>query len=178
MTRSVSRPSSIAGRLTRPGRSIRQAFSVGKHRVLLRLAALTVITSIATATITLVQSYRFYAAIIDARLANGYLTSRSGIYAAPRVIVPGEKISTADLIASLRRAGYTEGNVSDVWNGSFTANGNQVEIHPGHAQSGPDTVRVLISREGRVTELTGDAVDLEKFALAPLLLKDELTTKN
>src|SRR5215472_13018308 len=176
--RSVSRPSSLAARFTRPARSIWRAFSVGKHRFLLRFAALTVIASSATASITLIQSYRFYAAIIDARLANGYLTSRSGIYAAPRVIVPGEKISVTDLIGSLRRAGYTEGEVSDVWNGSLTASGNQVQIHPGHAQSGPETVRVLISKEGKVTELTGDAVDLERFTVAPELLTVDLTTKN
>jgi hypothetical protein len=53
----------------------------------------------------LVRSYRFYASIIDARLASGYLTSRPGIYAAPRSLSVGQKLSRLELIAALRRAG-------------------------------------------------------------------------
>ncbi|HEX6046558.1 MAG TPA: hypothetical protein VFZ22_18855, partial [Pyrinomonadaceae bacterium] len=39
----------------------------------------------------LVRSYNFYSQVIDARLASGYLTSRPGLYAAPRVLQVGQK---------------------------------------------------------------------------------------
>src|SRR6185503_18537995 len=68
----------------------------------------------------LVRSYRFYSQIIDARLASGYLTSRPGLYAAPRVLQTGQKLSREKLIAALHRAGYLESKASDVWSGSFT----------------------------------------------------------
>ena len=36
------------------------------------------------------RSYRYYSQIIDARMASGYLTSRPGLYAAPRVLEAGQ----------------------------------------------------------------------------------------
>jgi len=42
---------------------------------------------------SLLRSYKYYSRIIDARLASGYLTSRPGLYAAPRVIHSGQKYS-------------------------------------------------------------------------------------
>ena len=74
-----------------------------------------------------VRSYNFYSQIIDARLASGYLTSRPGLYAAPRVLQPGQKFSVDKLLTTLRRAGYVESQGSGVWSGSFTANGSVVE---------------------------------------------------
>src|SRR5713101_6861406 len=46
----------------------------------------------------LLSSYKYYSRIIDARLAEGYLTSRPGLYAAPRTIDRGEKLTKHDLI--------------------------------------------------------------------------------
>src|SRR5882672_3832834 len=54
----------------------------------------------------LLGSYKYYSRIIDARLASGYLTSRPGLYAAPRLLRVGQGLSLSDLTAALRRAGY------------------------------------------------------------------------
>ncbi|MEO7971494.1 MAG: hypothetical protein ABI698_09355, partial [bacterium] len=55
---------------------------------------------IAIATIAgadaLLRSYKYYSRIIDARLASGYLTSRPGLYAAPRALERGQKLSKQD----------------------------------------------------------------------------------
>jgi len=56
----------------------------------------------------LLRSYKYYSRIIDARLATGYLTSRPGLYAAPRTIGRGEKLTKLDLIQALRRSGYVD----------------------------------------------------------------------
>jgi hypothetical protein len=66
--------------------------------------ALLAVAAIAGAD-ALLRSYKYYSRIIDARLASGYLTSRPGLYAAPRTIERGEKLSKQDLIQLLRRAG-------------------------------------------------------------------------
>src|SRR5688572_26543105 len=78
----------------------------------------------------LVRSYNFYSQIIDARLATGYLTSRPGLYSAPRVLQPGQKFSIEKLLTTLRRAGYVETQGSGVWSGSFVSLGSVVELLP------------------------------------------------
>src|SRR5690242_6042189 len=87
----------------------------------------------------LVRSYRYYSQIIDARLATGYLTSRPGLYAAPRVLEAGQKLSPEKLLAVLRRAGYLETNASDVWSGSFCVCEAAIEIRPARSK---EVVRV------------------------------------
>src|SRR5689334_14141541 len=77
---------------------------------------------------------RSYSQIIDARLATGYLTSRPGLYAAPRVLETGQKLSHEKLIEVLRRAGYLETNASDVWSGSFCVCDGAIEIRPARSK--------------------------------------------
>jgi penicillin-binding protein 1B len=150
-----------------------------RRRVLLNTVALLLLVTLATATLTLVQSYRFYAGVIEARLATGYLTSRPGIYAAPRSISAGQKATRDDLIRVLRRAGYTETKVSNVWSGSFKAEENSVEIYPNHVQEAdPAVIRFVINAQGRVAELTGDEHPLERFVLEPEALTNDLSTRN
>src|SRR4026208_1317519 len=92
---------------------------VFKRRVV-RLGAVLFVVALAIAGNAIARSYRYYSQIIDARLANGYLTSRPGLYAAPRVLEAGQKLSREKLVIVLRRAGYVEANASDVWSGSFS----------------------------------------------------------
>jgi penicillin-binding protein 1B len=151
---------------------------------LLRLVALALLITAAIATISLLQSYRFYAAIIDARLASGYLTSRPGIYAGSRSLKVGQSMSRDGLVASLRRAGYVDrpvgnmANASDVWSGTFSAAENTIEIRPARTKTlGPVTIKVLLDANHRISELTGDSVTLESFALEPEVLTNDLSSK-
>lgn len=163
------------------GRSFRFFLSLKisrRSRFFLSLIALLIVFTFAIAAVTLVQSYRFHAGIIEARLASGYLTSRPGIYAAPRTISLGQKVQRDDLIRVLRRAGYTETRVSDVWSGSFKTDEHSIEIYPARIQAGPAAVRVVIGANGRVTELTGDRVTLAHFTLEPEALTHDPAAKN
>jgi len=124
-----------------------------------------------------VRSYTFYSQIIDARLASGYLTSRPGLYAAPRVLQAGQKFSVEKLVTTLRRAGYVESQGSGVWSGSFTANGSVVEIRPNRANANqPGVVRVAFDGE-QIAELRGDGVTIESFTLEPEILSNDLSSK-
>src|SRR3982751_4615280 len=89
-----------------------------------RLGIVLVIIASAIGADALVRSYTYYSQIIDARLASRYLTSRPGLYAAPRVLQAGQKLPAARLITILRRAGYVESKASDVWSGSFIVDGS------------------------------------------------------
>ena len=132
---------------------------------------------------TLLRSYKYYSRIIDARLASGYLTSRPGLYAAPRTIQVGEngqKISRASLLNTLRRAGYIEsaaGSANIVWNGSFTQTDSAVEIRPARRSKGrPEVVRAGFDGD-KITELTGDNIRLGSFTLEPEVLSNDLSSK-
>ena len=155
-------------RLSRALQVLLRPVTHGKRRFLLRSAVLLILITLTAATITLVRSYRFYSAMIDARLASGYLTSRPGIYAAPRVLSPGQKISCLELLAALRRAGYTR-RAAPVTSGavSFSAEGNVISIRPNRINR---TIRMLIKveidRNDRVSSLTGDEVTLESVLLS------------
>ncbi|HEV2880270.1 MAG TPA: PBP1A family penicillin-binding protein [Pyrinomonadaceae bacterium] len=137
---------------------------------------------------SLVYCYRGAAETIDRRLASGYLTSRAGLYAAPRVLRAGQNFSRERLVETLRRAGYVEQTASDVWSGAFRlADGGAIEISPRHTPGAesvkvaegftPEVVRVEFDRKGRISEITGDGVTLDAFALEPEALTNDAAMK-
>ncbi len=170
-----------------------------RRRKLLRLALFSTLASCIAASAFVVHQYRASAQLIDARLASGYLTSRAGIYAAPRVLRAGQQLTRAHLVESLRRAGYVENAASNVWSGAFVvgcaASEHCVEIRPrkntdardaltakgtevdSRAAFAPEAVLVLFDQAGRISELSGDGVTLSAFALEPEALTNDAATK-
>ena len=125
----------------------------------------------------LLQSYKYYSGIIDARLASGYLTSRPGLYAAPRVLQVGQKLSRDKLLITLRRAGYVESAASDVWSGSFNSLPSAIEIQPSRInKKQPKLVQVSFATD-QISELTGDGNSLKSFTLEPEILSNDLSSK-
>lgn len=147
-------------------------------RRLMRVAVLVVIAAAALGGSALVRSYNYYSQIIDARLASGYLTSRPGLYAAPRVLQAGQKLSHEKLVACLRRAGYLETSASNVWSGSFITSDSAVEIRPGRSSVRKQVASVRVTFAGeQIAELTGDGVSLDSFTLEPEVLSNDLSAK-
>ena len=148
---------------------------VFKRRVV-RLGLVFVLMAAAIAGDAAARSYRYYSQIIDARLASGYLTSRPGLYAAPRVLEAGQKLSREKLVAGLRRAGYVESKASDVWSGSFNVTDSGIEIRPGRSKQ-PELVRVVFDGD-HIAELRDDVGGLlESFMLEPEILSTDLSSK-
>jgi penicillin-binding protein 1B len=134
--------------------------------------------ALVTGTDSFLHSYKYYSRLIDARLASGYLTSRPGLYAAPRVIQVGQKLSRADLIKCLRRAGYVESERSNVWNGSFRETDLGIEIRPSRAiQNGPSVVRINSDDHNKISELLADGISLDSFTLEPEVLSNDPLSK-
>jgi len=164
-------------------RVINRVFAVlwnRKTKFALKVFALTASIAIIVAVYFFTNSYSSYAQIIDERLARGYLTSRAGLYAAPRKLRVGQKISRDGLTALLKRAGYVEGETaSAAWNGSFLIKENAIEIHP-HSTKGEKTyanVSVIFSKQGRIAAVTGDGAVIESFALEPEILSNDFSMK-
>ena len=161
-------------RLQKPDRKGGRKSIVRKY---VRLAFVALLLAIGCLTAFFIHSYRSYAKLVDARLAHGYLTSRSGVYAAPRTLRRGQKLSSAGLAVALRRAGYVESEeATEVWNGSFVVRDDAIEIRP-NGDSVPSVVRVSFDSAGRIAELLGDEVTLDSFTLAPESLTNDTSTK-
>ena len=142
-------------------------------RRFVRLGLVLLLTACAIAADGIASSYRYYSQIIDARLASGYLTSRPGLYAAPRVLAAGQKLSREKLVAVLRRAGYLETNASDVWSGSFCACDVSIEIRPARSKQ---VVQVTFAGD-QIDEVRADGVLLESFKLEPEILSNDVSSK-
>jgi penicillin-binding protein 1B len=144
-----------------------------------RLALAILLCAPISISIFFIHSYRSYAKIVDARFSHGYLNSRAGIYAAPRILRAGQKFSSAELAAALRRAGYAESDdASEVWNGSFSVADAAVEIRPNNVGGYPAVVRITFDPAGRINQLTGDEISLDSFTLAPESLTNDSVMKS
>jgi penicillin-binding protein 1B len=142
-------------------------------RRFVRLGLVLLLSVCAIAADSVARSYRFYSQIINARLATGYLTSRPGLYAAPRVLEAGQKLSPEKLVVVLRRAGYLETSASDVWSGSFCVCDGAIEIRPARSKQ---PVRVTFA-DDQIDEVRGDGVLLESFKLEPEILSNDVSSK-
>jgi penicillin-binding protein 1B len=125
----------------------------------------------------LLGSYKYYSRIIDARLASGYLTSRPGLYAAPRILQAGQKLSRPDLVTALRRAGYVRSEGSNVWSGSFRETDAAVEIRPTANRIRSALVTISFDSDSKISELTGDGIPLDTFTLEPEVLSNDVLSK-
>jgi penicillin-binding protein 1B len=126
--------------------------------------------------------YWHYSNVVDERLASGYLTSRAGLYAAPRVVRTGQKLSPERLAAVLRRAGYVEAaEAGRVWSGRFRVEGDSVHLEPsatsaaGSAQ-GFAGVRVEF-KGGHVEGITADGAPLSSYILEPETITNDAGVK-
>jgi penicillin-binding protein 1B len=148
---------------------------IASKRRFVRLGLVLFLVALAIAGDAVVRSYRYYSQIIDARLSSGYLTSRPGLYAAPRVLQAGQKLSREKVVTALRRAGYVESKASDVWSGSFVLLDSALEIRPARLKQ-PKPVRVTFAGD-EIAELREDGNLLESFTLEPEILSSDVSAK-
>ena len=177
-----------------PRTSVRSAFknvptSGARRYVVLALRVLfaIVIVSVISLASAFAYLYSHYSKVVDARLASGYLTSRAGVYAAPRVLRAGQRLTPERLGEALRRAGYIEGEAngeaSRVWNGRFTIEGGAVEIRPSEERDddnsalAPEVVRVSFDKRGQIASVTGDGATLDSYTLDPEPLTSDPSEK-
>ena len=126
---------------------------------------------------SLLSSYKYYSRIIDARLASGYLTSRPGLYAAPRLLQVDQKLSRADLIVALRRAGYVQSEGSNVWSGSFRESAAAIEIRPNSNQVRSGLVTITFNSDQKISELKDEGILINSFTLEPEVLSNDPFSK-
>src|SRR3954468_20820223 len=148
--------------------------SVTTTRAFFRTATLLLVVAVIVGGDLFLRSYKYYARVIDARLESGYLTSRAGIYAAPRIIQRKQRLAPASLIKALQRAGYAELEGSNVWSGTFRASGSAIEIRPHRAAGAPNVVKITFDDTGHVSNLVSDDSPVDHFELEPEALANDV----
>jgi penicillin-binding protein 1B len=143
-----------------------------RARNFLLVAAGTSLVLAFTAGAFLFRSYLAYAHIVDTRIASGYLASRPGIYAAPKVLRAGQLITSEKITAHLRRAGYVEAQSSDLWSGSYSADNGAMEIRPARGLEDNENpeIRIEFNALGRIERIAQDGIEINSYALEPELL--------
>ncbi|HZY61041.1 MAG TPA: PBP1A family penicillin-binding protein [Edaphobacter sp.] len=123
--------------------------------------------------LALLSFYYFkYKHIVDLRLEKPLFTNTAKIYAAPREVRPGQKLTASFVAQQLREAGYTEDGINPASPmGTYSLNSNSITVHPGpQSYHAPDSA--TISFDSRtVTKITdANGQELAAYELEPLLI--------
>jgi penicillin-binding protein 1B len=132
-----------------------------------------VIALVAIVCFSVFSFYYFkYREIVDERLKQPMFANTAKIFAAPREVRPGQKLSAHVLSAELREGGYSpEGDAKPSQLGTFAETAASVTVHPGpqsyHAQDGA----VIHVSAGVVDTIMDDhGQPLSSYELEPLLI--------
>ncbi|MGH9657099.1 MAG: transglycosylase domain-containing protein, partial [Bryobacteraceae bacterium] len=126
----------------RPNKTlVRLALSpIGK--TLIALGVFGSVLGFATFTYVYVQ----YSKLIDAKLSKGPFPNTSKIYAAPRTLAVGDRIGFEEVVAQLRRSGYTEARGNRT--GWYNVRPDAVEVFPGPDAVQPEAAVIHFGKKG------------------------------
>jgi penicillin-binding protein 1B len=116
--------------------------------------------------------YFKYGSIVDARLKQPLFTDTAKIFAAPREVRAGQKLSVRLIADELREAGYSEqGAQKDSPLGMYRESGQSITVYPGpQSYHAPDNATIHVSG-GVVESMTDDhGEQLSSYELEPLLI--------
>jgi penicillin-binding protein 1B len=139
-----------------------------------------VVSTIALATVAVLtyNSYRSFAALIDQQIAGGYFRSHAGLYAAPRIIEKGARLTKDQLATALQRAGYAPDSGSNVWNGSFQVSEQRIRILPRRGTEAHTWIDVNFDNRDYIASLSSDdQTELSSYPLEPELLTVDAALK-
>ncbi len=144
----------------------------GLGALLLRVALITIGVVAVLFLCVFGYYYSRYTPIVDERLKQPLFATTAKIYAAPREIRPGQKLTVSAIANELRAAGYTPDGASQQSPlGTYSQNSDSVSIHPGpqsyHSQDGA----TILVESGVVHSLADDRGQaLASYELEPLLI--------
>ena len=137
----------------------------------LKATAIALMIGFAGVAAIAVNSYINFSRLIDQQIAGGYLKSHAGLYAAPRVIEKGARVTKDQLVAALQTAGYARDTASNIWNGSFQVGDNYIRISPRQGTESHEWIKINFNNQGYISNLSAnDRADLPSYSLEPQLL--------
>jgi penicillin-binding protein 1B len=132
---------------------------------LLGLMAVFAVAAVTTFTFLWVH----YAKIVDSRLNGGPFSTTAKIFAAPEVVGVGDAVTPGEIIADLRRAGYSESRSNP--EGWFSLKGDALEVFPGPANRDTES-GVIRFAGGKITQIVSlrDNTQRTQYQLEPQLI--------
>jgi penicillin-binding protein 1B len=116
--------------------------------------------------------YFKYKHIVDERLEKPLFTNTAKIYAAPREVRPGQKLTATFIAQELRQAGYSESGASPASPmGTYDLASRSITVHPGpQSYHAPDSATISFSgnQVSQITDASGQ--QLAAYELEPLLI--------
>jgi penicillin-binding protein 1B len=154
---------------------IKLAMPTGKHpwlTLLLRTALLTVAAVVLVFCFMGVWYYFKYQHIVDERLKQPIFANTAKIYAAPREVRPGQKLSIRLIANELNDAGYTSDGASEPSQlGTYTEGALSITVHPGPQSYHSQDSAVIHVSGGVVASIVDDhGQPLSSYELEPLLI--------
>jgi len=137
------------------------------------LAAAAVCAVVALVGLCVFAYYYFaYRGIVDDRLKQPIFASTAQIYAAPRQVRPGQKLSVNLIANELRQAGYTVGSAAQPSAlGTYDEGPDAITVHPGpQSYHAPDSATIHVSESAvdSITDAHGQT--LTSYELEPVLI--------
>src|SRR5580692_8483511 len=116
--------------------------------------------------------YHKYEGVVDDRLKQPLFANTAKIYAAPREVRPGQKISAHLIATELRQAGYTVDGLSHPSQmGTFTESPTSIMVHPGPESYHAPDAATIHTREGQVDSISDErGQSLSSYELEPVLI--------
>ncbi len=113
-----------------------------------------------------------YKNIVDERLTQPLFENTAKIYAAPREVRPGQKLTAHSVAEELREAGYSiDGQGSQSPMGHFSETSDSISVDPGPESYHSEDSATISFDNGVVTQITGDGnAHLNAYELEPLLI--------
>ena len=150
-------------------------------RTLLRGATVVLVLLVLVAAIAgyfIYTSYQSFAEQIDHQIAGGYLRGHAGLYASPRLIEKGARLTKDQVVTSLQRAGYSTKTTSNIWSGSFTQTDDTIRVLPRRGTEQFDWVDINFDKRNQVSRLvSSNGSELNSYSLEPELLTDDVNLK-
>jgi penicillin-binding protein 1B len=137
----------------------------------LTIAAIAVTFTLLILGITFSYYSNKYKQVVDERLARPLFNQTPRIFAAPREVRIGQKLTASSIALQLRSAGYTTPGHDAAPLGTYEMRGESITVHPGpqsyHSQEGA----TISFRDGMVTTIAGDGgQQLAAYELEPQLI--------
>jgi len=148
----------------------------GLRSRILRGALIALVAIVIAGASVFTYFYYHYQRVVDDRLASGPIfASVSQIYAAPREVRAGQKLSAAAIAADLRQAGYNANSQL----GTFQLNADNIFIKPGPESYHNTDGATINTSNGVVQSITAEnGVILSAYELEPQLITALSEDKN
>ena len=146
----------------------------GLVRLLLHPAGKFVAVSLTVALIAGIGAFTYYYAkysrLIEQKLSAGPFPTTSMLFAAPKIVSVGDETVASDIVALLRRSGYSESRTNRM--GWYRLTSDGIEVYPGpdsYFRQEPGVIRFQSGTIARIISLA-DNTERTRYQLEPELI--------